>query len=196
MGPKRRGITMLEALVSLALMGTVVALVAGLLQQISRVGASLDESSRLHEQIRSVFPILRREAQAATVWTTPAVGSSSVWTTLECKVPDLGQDSTRFPLPVPAPTSAGFGGPPPPARFDDAAELIVCRYFTDEQGLWREATRGADTARVLLSSAVLGLSVQRSGGRFLRVSLSVMRNRRVDRLNDTICLPLRRGVAP
>jgi type II secretory pathway pseudopilin PulG len=187
---------MLEGLVSIALMGTVVALVAGLLQQISRVGASLDESNRLHEQIRSVFPILRREAQAATVWITPAPGSTNLATALQCKVPDLGQESTRFPFPVPAPSSSGFGAPPPPTKFDDAGELIDCRYFTDEQGLWREATRGTNTARVLLSSSVLGLAVQRSSGRFLHVSLSVMRNRRVDRLSDTIYLPLRRGVAP
>lgn len=186
----RRALTLMETLVCVALLGLIIALVAGLLRQISRAGSQMDLKNLQQEQLRSIFPTIRREVQSATRWTSPAPGASTSTTDLRFSLPDHRQDSLRFPWPLPTPL------PGSPVRFDQASRMVDCRYFANSNGLWRESRLGAITQTDLISSVVKGLAVQRSRPGFLQLSLTLLTSQSAQTFREEIELPMPLGDAP
>lgn len=153
----RRALTLLETLLSLALMALVIALVAGLFQRVSRLNPSFDRQTLLQEQAGSTLPAVLREARQAVKWSVPTPGSSSPVSELRFQVPHPA--SARFPDPLPVPL-------PALVDFQASGWLLERRLRRQNGGLWLDDA--------LLCPNVQNFSARLLGADFLEVELEVL----------------------
>jgi len=141
----RRGLSLAEVLISLALISVMLALVALLCRDLTRDRGT---RARVDSQSQLDLGLLRlgQEWKSATHVNTPLPGASSgqfvmlrANTNMESDPPQPGD---RLPMPLPTPPLATWNS-------DDPGQQVKLRYDVDGQGLVRQALPGgAKTVRL------------------------------------------------
>lgn len=184
LAPKRRAFSLMEALVTMALVGLVLALFTSLLKMLTSSSHSMDTRDQLVTGTLAGLERMGRDLKMGVAWTTPAVSDTSLQTTLEFDVPDYENDATRMPAPVPGMAATPAWNPLSPGG------LRHIRYRVAQGSLLREVQVGASYDSVALAGQVVGLSAQRTDQQEISLTLSVQTGQTLQQLNETVRLPL------
>ena len=162
---KRRGMTLMEALISIAKFAMVMFLMANLMSAAAQSEKFLGQKDRVQEVALSSLYRMAHEARTANRWLTPVRGTSSE---MVFETPDLLQETKEFPTATPYPASW---------RPADPKFQVTVRYFIGpDSQLTRTLTAGADSWTTPLVRDCQSLEVKRLGPVNLSISLTVLSN--------------------
>ncbi|MBX3169603.1 MAG: hypothetical protein KF760_19530 [Candidatus Eremiobacteraeota bacterium] len=163
----RRGLTLLESLVSLSLFLMVMVLMHNLMNAAAAAEKFLGQKDRLQEVAVSCLYRMAYEARQATEWLEPASGNAAL---LRFRMPDWQQESSEFPTPTPSPTPTNF----PSAWVEDApAHRVTVEYAIQGGQLVRSLRAGSESWATPLLRNCQELQASRSGG-LVRLTLTIL----------------------
>lgn len=174
---------MAEALLTLALIGLVLGLVANLLFSLNRHTSSLDRKDLQTTATATALVRLERDLKMAVAWTRPAVNDPSVVTTLEFDIPNYPDDALRLPPMLP-----GQAATPP---WQPLANVLRIGYAVQQRELRRQVLIGGTTEEVSLAFQTVGFSAQRTALSEITLSLTIDQSPQpLARLTRVVSLPL------
>lgn len=174
---------MAEALLTLALFGLVLGVVAQLLVSLNRHTASLDRKDFVTTATATALERLERDTKMAVTWVRPAVSDLSLASSLEFDIPNYPNDSVRFP-----PSVVGQAATP---LWQPLGDVLRVRYGVAQQELRREVLVGGVFQGVPLAFRVVGLSAQRTAQNEITLSLTIDQSPQpMVRLTRVASLPL------
>ena len=183
-----RAFTLVEALVTLALIGIVLLVFGQLVATMSRHSRSLDSKDELTAGTLTALERMRRDVRMGVAWNTPAVSDTGLQTTLEFDIPDYENQAVRLPPYTPGTLATPAWNPLA------AGSLIHVRYRVDQTRLLREVLVSGAFEATPLAYGVAGLSVRRTARAEMTVTLSVGQvPEPVQALVDVVGLPLKQS---
>lgn len=161
---RKAAVTLLEAMVSLALFSMVTLLMANLMKAAANSEKYLGEKDRIHEVSVSCLYRMAHELRTANLWHQPALGASAAELDFEC--PDWQLEDQEFPSsPTPFPPT---WAPPEPGY------QARVRYALNGAQLERSLRAEAQTWTTPLLRDCLALSAARPSATEVRLSLTVL----------------------
>jgi type II secretory pathway component PulJ len=180
----RRGVNLLEVVLSLALFVITVTGTVVVMKTVLDTSRRQDEAELDQERFQVTWDDLASGARQATVWISPALNDLSAVSVLEFELPDMSQESQRWPFPVPV-GSGSIWNPREPSR------QCRLRYEVAAGGLRQTLTRGSASQQTV-APGVTSLRVQRSQMDTLSLRLSYAGRRGLKSVEGQVRLPMRR----
>lgn len=166
---RRRGLTILEMLVTLGLVFVVLGVVGDLFREYSMVTRAASVRERVTESAQIALDRVRLEYREAVERLSPADGSSGWVSELRFRKPHP-DDDLRFPSALPTPL---------PSSWVPIPERIEVAYYADNANFYRKITVGGQTTEQLLATGISGFSCRNLGEGELEIILSVTQKGRV-----------------